>query len=138
MNPVRIAAMALLAAASLPATPAQAQSVSLSVGGQLAPGVYGRVDIGNTPPPVVYAQPVIIAPPPHTVVAPAPVYMHVPPGQARKWAKYCRRYNACGVPVYFVRTPEYGPERGMRERDREEHGHCHGHGREHGGGHDRD
>ena len=137
MHPIRIAVVALLASASLSATIARAQSVSLSVGGQIAPGVYGRVNIGNAPPPaVVYAQPVIIAPP--AIVAPAPVYMHVPPGQARHWSKYCRRYNACGVPVYFVRTPEYGPERRQENRREDhDHGHGHGYGHEHDNGHDR-
>lgn len=140
MPSFRMTLAALLAFGILPATVAQAQSVSLSVGGQIAPGVYGRVDIGNAPPPpVVYAQPVVIAPPPPAVLAPAPVYMHVPPGQARHWAKYCRRYNACGVPVYFVRTPEYGPGRGPeRHWDRHDHGHGHGNGRDRDDRHDRD
>jgi hypothetical protein len=118
----------------LSAAHAFAQDVQISVGGEIKPGVYGRVEIGNRPPPpVVYPQPVIIAPPPPVVVvgqpavAPAPVYMHVPPGHAKKWSKHCRKYNACGQPVYFVKSAEYDKKRGKG----------HGHGK-HGRGHDKD
>jgi hypothetical protein len=47
--------------------------------------------------------------------------MHVPPGHARDWSKHCRKYDACGVPVYFVKSREYEPgyqrPRGDRDRD---------------------
>ncbi|HEY0844510.1 MAG TPA: hypothetical protein VGE12_04040 [Noviherbaspirillum sp.] len=89
-------------------------SVGVSVSGEVAPGVYGRVDIGNTPPPVLYAQPVIIKRAPRPV---APVYMHVPPGHAKKWDKHCHKYNACGTPVYFVKSAEYeGGGKGPKEK----------------------
>ena len=55
---------------------------------------------------VIYPQPVIIAP---VAVAPAPMYMHVPPGHAKKWRKHCHKYNACGTPVYFVQANYAGP-----------------------------
>ena len=98
--------IALVVAASAIAT-AQAADVRVLVTGEVAPGVYGRVDIGGAPPPpVVVATPVIIqkvkSPPP-------PIYLHVPPGHQKKWSKHCHRYNACGVPVYFVRSAEYEP-----------------------------
>ena len=53
------AAAALLLAA---AGTAYAQTyINATVGGELAPGVYGRVNIGNAPPPpLIYAEPVII------------------------------------------------------------------------------
>ncbi len=80
--------------------------VGVRASGEVAPGVYGRVDIGNRPPPrVVYSQPVIIVGPPRM----APVYMHVPPGHAKNWSKHCRKYDACGTPVYFVKSREYEP-----------------------------
>lgn len=124
-----VAALLLLAGAGV----AQAQSVQLSVGGQIAPGVYGRVDVGNAPPPpVLYTQPVIVTPAP-VAVAPAPIYLHVPPGQVKKWSKYCRRYAACGVPVYFVRGPEYGPDWDKPHK----HGHD-DHGKRGRGKHDHD
>jgi hypothetical protein len=99
--------LVLLVAVSFPAA---AQQVSVSVGGEIKPGVYGRIDVGTAPPPpVIYQQPVIITRP---VVVPAqpvaPIYMHVPPGHAKKWGKHCHKYNACGTPVYFVKGPEYG------------------------------
>jgi hypothetical protein len=74
------------------------------------PGVYGRIDIGNyPPPPVVYAQPVVIAPTPVAIYQ-RPVYLYVPPGHQKHWAKHCARYAACGQPVYFVQ------ERWVEER----------------------
>jgi uncharacterized protein YcfJ len=71
------------------------------------PGFYGRIDIGNLPPPqLVYAQPVVIQAVPVGVVQ-QPIYLHVPPGHAKHWGKHCHRYNACGQPVYFVRDAWY-------------------------------
>ena len=32
-----------------------------------------------------------------------PVYLYVPPGHQKNWAKHCAHYNACGQPVYFVK-----------------------------------
>lgn len=117
-----------IAVAAIAATSVQAQTnvgVSVSV---VKPGVYGRIDIGNTaPPPVVVAQPVVIAPQ-RVAVAPAPVYLYVPPGHQKKWSKHCHQYNACGVPVYFVQ------ERWVQERYEHEHGNGHGKGRGHGKG----
>lgn len=101
----RIALLVLLIASGA----AFAQTdVNVSVGGVLRPGVYGRVEIGNRPPPpVIYPQPIIITQPvivsQPVVAAPGPLYMHVPPGHAKKWSKHCYKYNACGQPVYFVR-----------------------------------
>jgi hypothetical protein len=72
------------------------------------PGVYGRVDIGRFPQPaVIVPQPVIIAPPPAVVVQPEPVYVWVPGKERKHWKKYCHKYGACGVPVYFVRHDWY-------------------------------
>ena len=69
--------------------------VNATVGGELAPGVYGRINIGNAPPPpLLYAEPVIIQRP-AVVVPRAPIYMYVPPGHAKNWSKHCARYNAC-------------------------------------------
>lgn len=81
-------------------------AVGVTVAGEVAPGVYGRVDIGNVPPPLVYSQPVIIARQPRPL---QPIYMHVPPGHAKNWSKHCAKYNACGRPVYFVKSVEYEP-----------------------------
>lgn len=114
------AALALFAS-----TAALATDVNVIVGGEIKPGVYGRVEIGTQPPPVVvYPRPVIIAPAPTSVVvAPQPVYMHVPPGHAKKWSKHCYKYNACGQPVYFVKGPEYEHKGKGRGRGRGGHKH---------------
>jgi hypothetical protein len=138
----------------LSATGANAQTyVNATVDGQIVPGVYGRIQIGNGgPPPLIYAEPVIIHRPP-VAIHRSPIYMYVPPGHAKNWGKHCARYNACGQPVYFVQEPpkrkgnystrpahhdhgpgfkEDRPDRGKGRHDRDDH---RGNGRGHGGGH---
>jgi hypothetical protein len=115
--------------AAVPLVHAQSVSVNATITGEIVPGVYGQVVLGNQPPPrVVYAQPVVAVP---VVVAQPvpmePIYLHVPPGHAKNWRKHCHEYNACNRPVYFVRSAEYEP--GYRP-GRQEHEHAH-HG-EHG------
>ena len=110
---------------------AQVPYVSATVSGQLQPGIYGRIDIGNAPPPpLIYAQPIIIQRP-AVLVQQAPLYLHVPPGHSKKWSKHCSKYNACGQQVYFVRVKgddeyerrnyqrrdEYRGERGYDDED---------------------
>ena len=109
---------AVLALSTLAALPAQAQVTTFQ--GALAPGVYGRIDIGNAPPPpLIYAQPVIIQRAP-VYVEQRPLYLRVPPGHEKKWSKHCSKYNACGQPVYFVRD---GGREEYRDRDRDrDHG----------------
>jgi len=117
-----------LAALACAAAPAFAQvGVSVEVH---QPGVYGRIDIGPQPPPVVYAQPIIIAP---VHQRREPMYLYVPPGHQKKWDKHCAKYHACDRPVYFVR------EDWVQQRYDEAHGHPgkgkgkgHGHGKGHG------
>jgi hypothetical protein len=128
--------VAACAAACVLASPLALAGVDVGVSVQVSqPGVYGRVDIGRFPQPqVVVHQPVIIAVPRAVVVQPQPVYMWVPPGHQKKWGKHCHRYNACGVPVYFVEDGWYrqhvsqGPG---RYDDRRGHGHGQGRGRGH-------
>lgn len=133
MNPKSIIASALLATASAAAL-AGGTNISLSVDGQISPGVYGRIDIGNaTPPMLLYPQPVVITRPVRVVAPVQPVYLHVPPGHAKNWSKHCGRYNACGQPVYFVKSAEYEPGYANRDNGRGDHGD--GHGKGHGKGH---
>ena len=117
--------------------------VNGTVDGQLAPGGYGRIQIGNGgPPPLIYAEPVIIQRPP-VAVHRSPIYMYVPPGHAKNWAKHCGRYNACGQPVYFVKEPgsrppkrgghHAGPRDGDHRHGHRDDRHPHGNGRGHGG-----
>lgn len=156
----RLLAVAALALAGAGSAAASDTFINATVGGVLAPGVYGRIDIGSAPPPpVLYQQPVLIGQP-VVGVPQRPVYMYVPPGHAKHWAKHCAKYNACGVPVYFanvdsrghyVRGPQHeqgwggrgddhrtgfddGRGRGGERGDwggRGEHGHGRGHGRGH-------
>ncbi len=148
--------VASLCVLSLPALAADV-GVSINVG---QPGFYGRIDIGDFPPPqVVYAQPVIVERPVRYVEQ-RPIYLRVPPGHARHWSQHCRAYNACGQRVYFVQdnwyTNDYAPryrrehahrdhgrdrqEREERHEDRHDdrrddrHDDDHGHGRDNGRG----
>jgi hypothetical protein len=91
-----------------------AAAVSISVG---EPGFYGRIDIGNDPPPqVVYAKPIVVQP--VRGAAYDPIYLRVPPGHARNWRNYCHRYDACGRPVYFVQDRWYNEVYAPRYRER--------------------
>jgi hypothetical protein len=142
---MRVIAILAVLVAGAGASHAGGVDVRIMLSGQVVPGVYGQVNIGNDgPPPVVYAQPMVIEP---QYAPPPPIYLHVPPGHARNWRKHCHEYNACNRPVYFVRSQEYDPEYQRhyqdharereierqrweeRERDQE---------RDHGRGHDGD
>ncbi|MFA9440143.1 hypothetical protein ACDA63_10955 [Uliginosibacterium sp. sgz301328] len=119
----------LILAAAMCGTAATAMAdvgVSVTVG---QPGFYGRIDIGDAyPQPVlINPQPVIIQPVPVGVVR-QPVYMHVPPGHAKNWKKYCGRYNACGQPVYFVQDNWYQQQYVPRYQERHGPGNGNGHG----------
>lgn len=134
----RLSCAALLMSAAVAASAADV-GVSVEIS---QPGVYGRIDLGRFPQPqVIVQQPVVIARP--VVVQPVqPVYMWVPPGHRKDWGKHCRHYNACGVPVYFVRHDWYDqhvqPRSQWRGRDDDDHGRGRGkgHGKKHGKGRD--
>ena len=118
----------LVACAALPAWSAVDVGVGVTI---REPGVYGRIEIGSTPPPpVLYPQPVIIQRPVAVVAAPPPpLYLYVPPGHAKNWGKHCYRYNACARPVYFVQ------ESWVEERWEKDHpGKGHGKGKNRGRG----
>jgi len=121
-----LASILIVSALAGAATCAQAQNVSVNavITGEVVPGVYGQVVLGNRPPPpVLYQQPMVVQP---VMGAPPgePLYLHVPPGHAKHWRKHCHEYHACDRPVYFVRSAEYEPgfDRARWER---EHGHEH-------------
>lgn len=108
----RVSSAAVVACGLLCTAAAHAGDLNIGVilSGELTPGVYGQVMIGNGPaPPLVYAQPVVVEAVPHAPRL-APVYLYVPPGHARNWAKHCHAYNACNRPVYFVRGADYDRE----------------------------
>ena len=131
------------------AAPALAADVGVSIGIN-QPGVYGRIDIGRVAasPVLVFQQPMVIVQNPVAVYR-QPIYMHVPPGHARDWRRYCGRYQACGQPVYFVQDRWYRDAyepvyrgRPDKRHHRDDHGHRQGRGdhergdeRGHGRGH---
>jgi hypothetical protein len=96
-------------------------SVGVTITGEIMPGVYGRVDLANRPPPpLVYAEPLIIERPPPRVIV-EPVYLHVPPGHAKNWRKHCHEYHACNRPVYFVKSAEYESDYRRDDHDKGKH-----------------
>lgn len=133
MKKILIAGALMLAAAQASA----GVGVSVDIG---QPGFYGRIDIGDTRPQVIYAEPVIGQ---RVRVVEEPVYLRVPRGHQRNWKRYCGRYDACGRPAYFVREDWYNRVYVPQYRERHEHWHDHDgdrhddHGRGHGRGHDR-
>ena len=130
----RILFTAALTAMTIPAFAADV-GVSVSVG---QPGFYGHIDIGNFPQPqVIYPRPVIIQPVPVGVLVPEPVYLRVPPGHAKNWRKHCRKYNACGQPVYFVQNGWYNQEYVPRYREIHSGGHGQRDGNDRGNGHEK-
>ena len=106
-------------AVTMVAIPALAADVGVSISiGQ--PGFYGRLDIGDFPPPqVIYRQPKAVE---RVPMNRPPIYLRVPPGHAKHWSKHCRKYNACGERVFFVQdnwyNREYVPRYQERHRDR--------------------
>ena len=123
----------LLCAGALVSLAGAVAAADVGVSVQISqPGVYGRVDIGRFPQPeVIVAQPVVVARPPVVVAQPVqPVYLWVPQGHRKHWDKHCHDYNACGVPVYFVRHDWY-QNHVMVAASHEGPRHGHGHGRGH-------
>src|SRR3569833_2656742 len=83
-----------VAALALGAAGAHADvDIGVAIHGEIAPGVYGRVDLGGYPPPaLVYAKPVIIEQPPSHVVVAGPRGRRGPPGRARAGRRRGREY----------------------------------------------
>jgi hypothetical protein len=99
-------AAACAGAAAAGAVPAQVDYRNLTAGGPLRPGIYGRIEVRQgPPPPLVYDKPVV-ARQPLVPTARQPVYLYVPPGQLRRWPQHCARWNACEQPVLFVRMDD--------------------------------
>lgn len=109
----------------------QARDVSVSVQGQIQPGLYGQIHVG--PPAVtVYQQPVYVQPvysqpvyvQPHTVYV-QPVLVQAPKKHRKHWKKYCHHYGACQHRVQFVevdyRPRQYEKVYVYQERDRGRH-----------------
>jgi hypothetical protein len=150
-----LAGLASLGAAAL----AHAGDVSVSVN-VATPGLFGQITLGGgVPAPELIMPRAVVAVPARVIVGvppPEPLYLHVPPGHEKHWAKHCREYNACGRPVYFVSDhwyqEVYVPHHRMHDEHREveharieheehvdhvryehehEHEHDHDHGRDH-------
>jgi len=138
--------------ACLSATTALAGDVGVAVNVNV-PGIYEQISIdGGVPAPELLLPRPIVVVPARVVVPgppPEPLYLHVPPGHEKHWAKHCREYNACGRPVYFVSDrwyqDVYTPHH-MSHHEEEHHewehrhdeDHDRGHGHGHGHDHDRD
>lgn len=91
---------ALFAAAAVPAV-AQTH-VSIHIGD---PGFFGVIDNRGYAAPRVYVRrPVIIE---RVRYYQEPIYLRAPSRHRQNWGRYCHRYEACGVPVLFVRDDWY-------------------------------
>ncbi len=107
--------VALAFASAAVAGPALADvGISIRIG---EPGFYGQLDIGGYQPRVIYSRPVIVE---QRYRYSTPIYLRVPPGQERKWRRYCGRYSACNRPVYFVRDDWYRNDYAPRYRHQHE------------------
>lgn len=79
---------------------AASAQVAVHFDGELAPGVYGRITLGDSRPTLVYTQPTVII---HDrTYVEEPVYVYAPLIHQRRWHRYCHRYDACNRPVFFV------------------------------------
>jgi hypothetical protein len=96
--------------------------VSIQLG---QPGFFGRIDLGDSPPPVLIQPTPVIIDRPAGAPLPPPIYLHVRPGDERNWRRHCHEYNACGERVYFVRDDwyrnTYVPHYQSRHRQPDEH-----------------
>jgi hypothetical protein len=118
----------LLALQTAPSAFAGDLGINVILSGEIKPGVYGQVQIGNSPrPAVVYDSPRVVVVD-KRYAREEPIYLHVPPGHAKHWDKHCREYNACERRVYFVRSEEYEPEYQREHEHHEDHDHDHGKG----------
>ena len=109
-------------------TPSGSTAYNLSNGGPVLMWGLEAIALTYVAAHSLHARPLVIQPVPVAVVS-QPIYLHVPPGHAKNWRKHCHKYNACGTPVYFVKSAEYEP--GYRHPGK---GHGKGHGK--GKGHD--
>ena len=115
MRNVQVAILVVLLLQLYPVNAANAET-RVIISSDVRPGIYGRVDIGGGPPPLlVYPEPVVVIRQPQSVQV-QPIYLHVPPGHAKHWSKHCREYNACGLPVYFVKSAEYESKKPKKEK----------------------
>ncbi len=97
--------ISLVCAGAATPAPVQAQiNFRLRVG---EPEYYGRIDTRDYARPYLINQRAILVRPQPWGRRVQPIYLRVPPGHARNWNRHCHRYNACSVPVYFVRDDWY-------------------------------
>jgi len=120
----------LLVASTFQVAQTQARDLSISVQGQIQPGVYGQIHVGPQAGTIyqqpVYAKPVYVQPQtvyvqPQTVYV-QPILVQAPKKHRKHWKKYCHYYGACLQPVQFVEV-DYRPHRYEKvyvyqERDR--------------------
>lgn len=91
-------------AAFVAAAPAFCADVG-ALGGVGDPDYHGQIDIRKTPKPnLLNPDPVLVR---HGNATGEPVYLHVPPDQAKDWANHCQTYNACDQKVFFVEDKWY-------------------------------
>jgi hypothetical protein len=118
MKKIHFAATALMMLGMSSAYAGGNIGIQLGISGEVAPGVYGNVIIGDRHPNFVYPEPIIIR---ETREVREPIYLHVPPEHARHWDRYCENYHACDRRVFFVRSSEYRDFRDERYQEHHDH-----------------
>lgn len=101
----------LLIATALAATTVTLPALAADLGASVSssqPIFYGRLNIGDYPPPqVIDQQPIAIE---RVPIDRPPIYLRVPPAHAKHWRKHCHQYNACDERVLFVQDKWYSRE----------------------------
>jgi hypothetical protein len=104
--------------------------VSINIG---QPNYYGRIDPNGYPQPqVIYRQPRAVN---RIPINQPPVYMRVPPKQAKNWRKNCGKYNACDERVLFVQDNWYNRQYAPRYQEQHGGGNREGNNNNNNGGH---
>lgn len=105
--PLLVSLMIPLGTGLATAPPVEAQLLNLLLGdsnyyGRVTTPWWGRRDWPQDA--LLYRRPVIAS---RRNAGRAPLYLRVPENQARNWGRYCRRYDACDTPAYFLRDTWY-------------------------------
>lgn len=82
-----------------------AQQIQATIGGFIAPNVFGQMTFGDVQPQVIYRRPQVIYP--QNSQYSTPIYVRVPTGHEQHWARHCGEYNLCDRQVYFVQDQWY-------------------------------
>ncbi|MDH3208815.1 MAG: hypothetical protein OEM00_02290 [Burkholderiaceae bacterium] len=131
MKTSKLLSLFLLGAACSASYASDAQ-VSVIVGGQISPGVYGSVQVVTAPHRRVLHKKSVIVVRPARAVVPARVRPHAPLVHAQHWAHPGGAYRHYGQRVHFLRSATYERGHGRKMRMYQDGARGRGKGRGHG------